>query len=222
MEPPKVDGRLKDQRNNARKPSEEEGWTEDGDPYLEDTLKAEKAALAKQGKKPRPTASQLAAVKVQEALALRAEGWALTDIAEALEVGVSTVTGWFTKHRRRVAARKVERDLDAIAVPLATENLIHGLLAGDKDYTLETLKGRGQFRRHVAGEETVRHELPPLVIRFEGAPGSPVDTQNAEKLVTGQVVGRKALPPGPGDTTRTELDQPIGVGVPSRPTADGS
>lgn len=220
--PPDLDGRGKSQQNNARRPSEETAFGEQG-PYLVDTLGEEKAKAREQagvkGLTPAPAtitrAQRLARVKTQEALSLRASGWSMSDIAEALEVSVATVTKWFTEHRHAVKSGRIDRDLDQIAVPLAKENLIHGLLAGDKDYTLETLKGRGQFRRHVAQESHVQHELPPLVIQFVGAPSAAI--QAGEKLVTGTVVGTKALP-APAETTRTEtLDVPVGVGVPSRP-----
>jgi transcriptional regulator with XRE-family HTH domain len=222
MEPPKLDGRGKSQRNRARKATEEEVYDPDqGTTVLHDTLKdkapGDRMQLAATTAKGLTAIQKRIEFDTQEALSLRAQGWSMADIAEALDVGVSTILGWFTKHRRKVDLAKVTRELDAIAVPLAVENLTHGLLAGDKDYTLETLKGRGLFRRHVEDKSEVTHDLPPLVIRFEGAPTGPLDAApTGEKLVTGTVVGRKALPLG-DRSTRTEVDTPVGVGVPSRP-----
>lgn len=119
----------------------------------------------------------------QRALALRAEGLSVNAIAQALGVASATVTGWFTRHKRDVEAQAIDDLLDQVAVPLAAENLVHGLLAGDKDYTLETLKGRGRFRRHTEGEGKPNSVLPELRIVFE-AP-------TAEQLA-----GRSALPAG--------------------------
>lgn len=80
------------------------------------------------------------------ALALRLSGYTISEIAAELGASVSIV-------RRLLKAtepkRKVLEDLiDGRAVPAAIDNLIVGLEAGDKDYTLETLKGRGLLVKH--------------------------------------------------------------------------
>lgn len=126
----------------------------------------------------------------QIALALRAEGWSVGDIADRLGVTPGTITGWFTQHRRAVTLDEIDVMLDRIAIPLATENLIHGLLAGDKDYTLETLKGRGAFKRHAEGEGKTSTELPALQIIFESpTPAGPLPIGH-----TGKVLGALAIP----------------------------
>lgn len=103
----------------------------------------------------------------QQALALRASGHSINLIAQEMGVPSSTIVRWFTEHRREVSVDQIDDMLDTIAVPLAAENLVHGLLAGDKDYTLETLKGRGRFRKHAEGEGKAPAALPELRISFE-------------------------------------------------------
>lgn len=141
-------------------------------------------------KRPRPTKSQRRALQLtQTALSLRASGWSVRDIAAELAVTPSTITGWFTSHRRHVAIEDINAQLDQIAVPLATENLIHGLLAGDKDYTLETLKGRGQLRRHGEADKPPERSLPELRIVFEAGGGNHHAIEQA-----GRIVGTAATP----------------------------
>lgn len=135
-------------------------------------------------------AQRRARVLTQRALALRVAGWEIRDIAHHFGVTPTTITGWFTSHRRHVQIEDVNAQLDQIAVPLATENLIHGLLAGDKDYTLETLKGRGQLRRHGETDAKPPTHLPELVIRFEAAGHESVPTD----LVGGKVLGTASVP----------------------------
>jgi len=127
----------------------------------------------------------------QQALALRVQGLSMLEIGQALGVAPSTVTGWFATHRRQVASGAIETMLDEIAVPIAAENLVQGLLAGDKDYTLETLKGRGQLKRHTAGDARPPGDLPALSIIFE----APVAVQvNTAGLPQGKILGSIAPP----------------------------
>lgn len=133
----------------------------------------------------------------QEALALFTEGFSIGEIAEQMGVNPGTVTGWMTKHRRSVREGSIDAQLDEIAVPLAVENLTHGLLAGDKDYTLKTLEGRGVLKRHSdRGELPPDLELPALIIRIEGTnPGGvALAAQPGAALVPGgHIVGTPAL-----------------------------
>jgi transposase-like protein len=128
----------------------------------------------------------------QEALALRAQGASLHEIAGAMGVATSTITQWFLAHRREIADGTIDRMLDDTAVPLAAENLIHGLIAGDKDYTLETLKGRGVLKRHSEGDGQVTQALPALRIIFETPPADTL--RAAHPTVGGSVVGTVAVP----------------------------
>lgn len=128
------------------------------------------ATVARRLGKRQLTRAQVQRIRLtQRALALRTDGYDSNEIAEALGVSPATVVGWFSTHRRDVASLDLDRQLDEIAVPLATENLIHGLIAGDKDYTLETLKGRGKLRKTVeGGDGDSAKVLPELRIVVEG------------------------------------------------------
>jgi hypothetical protein len=144
------------------------------------------------------TKAQLRSRKLtQQALARFTEGFSIHAIAEDMGVAPSTVTGWLTRHRRDVAEGSIDEQLDQIAVPLAVENLTHGLLAGDKDYTLKTLEGRGVFKRHSdKGDLPPDLELPALIIRIEGATPSHVSLAaepGAALVPGGHIVGTPAL-----------------------------
>lgn len=150
----------------------------------------------------------------QLALALRAEGASVNEIAAELGVSSVTVTGWFTTHRREISTDKIDAMLDQIAVPLATENLMHGLLAGDKQYTLETLKGRGHLRQKDAPAPPA--ELPALRIEF----AFPVVALQTDLSTVGMIHATPITPKlvGAGKGEEAEPDTidatPVGIGVP--------
>ncbi len=185
MEPP-LDARARPQLDDARHPDSEDTYTSDGDAIVSrrpaygawdaeadtDLQPASRRTVLAGGRRPGKLEIRRAKL-TQVALAMRASGEAVPDIAARLGVAASTVIGWFTAHRRAVDLDAIDVMLDRTAVPLATENLIHGLLAGDKDYTLETLKGRGVFKRHAAGDAKPPSELPTLTIRFETGNATP-------------------------------------------------
>src|SRR4051812_13506748 len=77
-------------------------------------------------------------ILTQKALVMLSEGERMLDVATMVGVSVSTLTGWIARHKQRVKMAEIDGRIDQIALPIATDNLIHGLLAGDKDYTLET------------------------------------------------------------------------------------
>lgn len=162
------------------------------------------AAMAKRAATKKLTRAQVARIRLtQQALSLKASGYSSNEIAEHLGVNPGTIVGWFATHRRDVQALDLDRQLDEIAVPLATENLIHGLIAGDKDYTLETLKGRGKLKKtQDASEGAHTGKLPDLVIRVEGTGNTQINVgtaamqgQTPEQIATGgKVVGRPQIP----------------------------
>jgi hypothetical protein len=135
---------------------------------------------------------------VQAALARRLEGVPPAVIAAELGVPTTQVLRWFATFRRRATAADIDLTLDQVAVPLALDNLVAGLVAGDQTYTLETLKGRGQFRRHALREDAGSDALPALTIKFEGGPAaSPTEIsvgRGRSLAATGQVVGTIDLP----------------------------
>lgn len=154
--------------------------------------------------------------QTQAALALRAEGWSVDDIAAHFGVSRPTITGWFVAHRRQVTLEEIDSVLDQTAIPLATENLIHGLLEGDKDYTLEVLKGRGALRRHGESDKQPTGGLPELRIVFEAPVSGPLPITAA-----GTVTGNVAIPKqvGSGSTLDTEVAHGTGTGIVQVPRA---
>lgn len=172
---PQLNGKGKPQLNPHRRPDEEEFEDENGRTYLgaspllhasnpDNQLELDRQLRKKPGVSGR---SKQRRALTQKALALFTAGHSMNEIAAELGVTTPTVTQWFVQHRRLVAEGSIDQMLDETAVPLAAENLVHGLLAGDKDYTIETLKGRGKLKRHSEGEGKLAVELPALVVRFE-------------------------------------------------------
>lgn len=168
----------------------------------------------------RPTRAQVQRLRLtQSALALRAEGFSIPEIAEHLHVAPGTVTGWLSMHRRDMQVMDVDRMLEEIAVPLAVENLIHGLVAGDKAYTLDTLKGRGRLKRPKEGDDERPRELPVLkVVVSGGSQANILVTANGQSLEQmahgGKVVGTAATP----QAITVEASEGEVVGVSSEPS----
>lgn len=141
----------------------------------------------------------------QQALDLRASGHSVGEIAASMGIAPSTLTRYFAQFRRDLADGAIDDQLDQIAVPLATENLIHGLLAGDKDYTMETLKGRGVLRKG-KDEGKGDGEIPALVIRVEhkGPTPSTTTVAVAPPRSHGHIVGTPAITTVEGDVVKAD------------------
>lgn len=213
---PQVDPKGRSQLDESRTPTQEEEYIPkvgmrlyepvrygNWDPDAEDDLQKAAATAAPSAAPPaapvaaaptsKPAVSKTTARRLkltQRALAMRVAGHSVNDIANVLSVTPSTVVSWFTQHAREVSLDEIDDKLDRIAVPLATENLIHGLLAGDKDYTLETLKGRGRFRKHVEGDGKPNTDLPELRISFEMPEARPIDAA----VPIGVIIGQPQMP----------------------------
>jgi hypothetical protein len=217
MQPPVIDHKGRSQRAPANRPDESVQWGEFG-PTLErlpvaptdDQAQADLELDLRRANKPGGKRARQRRLLTQRALILRAANWDLNDIAAHLGVATSTLTRWFTQHKRGVDAAEIDAQLDQIALPLATENLIHGLLAGDKDYTLDTLKGRGKFRKHSDVDGPVDRTLPTLEIKFTieqpvgGAHPSqlPAGVPSSDSLLAGgRILGVMALPKQVGSAT---------------------
>lgn len=99
-------------------------------------------------------------------LGLRYEGFAPKEIAELLGVSHQQVT------RALLAVRK-DADLDAqvqrlnqIAVPLAMDNVVRGVMNNDKDYTLKVLDGAGVFKSHKAVQSEIKKTVTMLTVQL--------------------------------------------------------
>jgi hypothetical protein len=110
------------------------------------------------------------------------------------------------RHVTRLAGRKakdlvVERELqrlDTEGMPIAVENVLEGLEARDKEYTLEYMKGRGVFGKKIETSGTPSTQTAVgLVVRFEHTgqvsesprPGAITASPNL-KVLDGEVQGR--------------------------------
>jgi len=204
---PQLNGKGKPQLNRARHPDEEEFVDEKGREYLDRSPITDAAdpqadqTLRVSPKRVRRCTKHRRAL-TQKALALYTAGFSMNEIAAELGVTTPTITQWFVSHRRTMAEADIDKLLDETAVPLAAENLVHGLLAGDKDYTLETLKGRGKLKRHSEGDGKLSVELPALVVRFEtptlpdGPDGRPARAIGAAGSIHGTAAQPKQITDG--------------------------
>jgi hypothetical protein len=216
--------------NRARRPTEEDtfgeaGWSvvdepvEATDPLAEAEMAARLPSTRKKLKQaldPRVlTPAQRRIKQTQVALALYTEGASINEIAADLGVSSATIRGWFATHRRKVTSDEIDMDLDQIAVPLAKENLIHGLLAGDKDYTRDVLKGRGHLRTKEAPPPP--GEIPVLRVEF----AFPTVALNTDVSNVGVIHGTPTMPKQIAgvvvDSQPLEPLEPVGIGAPRLP-----
>jgi hypothetical protein len=105
--------------------------------------------------------------------------------------------------KETIVEREIAR-LDGEGLPMAVENVLDGLEARDKDYTLEFLKGRGVFKQK---HETVTTgndagAFPGLVVQF-------IHDGSAGEIRAGSIVAnpnRALAPGGTGSTGAAVID----------------
>lgn len=101
---------------------------------------------------------------VGNVLALRAEGFTPQKTAEIMGVSPLAVTSALALVRKDATIKDQVDRLTSLAVPLAMDNVIRGVMNGDKDYTLEVLKGAGAFRTHKSVQSEVHQKIEQLSI----------------------------------------------------------
>lgn len=124
--------------------------------------------------------------RMAQCVALRLVGLSAKQIAEQLGLEQTTVNQYLYVARQKGRLADVAEILDHQVVPMAVENLIAGLAEGDKEYTIEVLKGRGAFRTHTHQQSTGSSGPMHLQISVEmpkGAAGTVID------VTPGQIVG---------------------------------
>jgi len=123
-------------------------------------------------------------------VALRMEGYTQQEIADKTGLTLWQIQNACHRARQNGRLRDVLDMIDNTAVPQAVDNLVEGLRKGDKEYTLEVLKGRGAFRKFSdkPGAGAGAMALPPLQINILTPQGGQVPTVivNSEK---GAVIG---------------------------------
>lgn len=82
----------------------------------------------------------------RRALTMRANGATNEEIARAEHVEESTLSAWLASPRRVPTPEEAQRMINEEIKPLAIENHLHQLLAGDKRATSQTMKDSGLMR----------------------------------------------------------------------------
>jgi hypothetical protein len=101
---------------------------------------------------------------VAAVLAMRMEGFSPQESAKILGVSFGQVT-WALKQVRKDASIPEQLDrLDKIGVALAVDNVLKGIIDGDKEYTLRLMDGRGLFRSHKSVQAEVRETVLQLQV----------------------------------------------------------
>lgn len=119
------------------------------------------------------------------AVALRILGHTIKDIAAQLDCCPKTISTYLAEAKDTVGGSHLIHLIDNIAAPIAVDNLIDGLRAGDDVYTLATLRGRGLLVNHQKTSGAV-HNDTSFTVRVELPDGSPVP-RLAD--LPGQIVG---------------------------------
>lgn len=121
-----------------------------------------------------------------QCVALRILGHTPQDIADALGIGKQVVINYLYLARKKARLTDLHDLLTHKAGALAVDNLIDGLEKGDKEYTLETLKGMGHFRGPAAGTGEGAGTLVALQVNVK----LPDGVASAESIpMKGQIVG---------------------------------
>lgn len=76
----------------------------------------------------------------RRALTLRAKGLSIEEIAETEQVEASTLESWLMSSRRTPTVEEAQKMITDEIVPLATENYVHLLRAGNARATMQTMK----------------------------------------------------------------------------------
>lgn len=132
--------------------------------------------------------------RVAAAAALRAAGVKPGRIAQMLGVAVGTVRDYLVAAREWGGLDDVVRDIEFRHVPQAVQNLGKLLESGDKEATLETLKGRGVFRTfgNTKVDGPVGANAMQVNVTFNGVPaGESAHLDPLKQVVgsAGEIVG---------------------------------
>jgi hypothetical protein len=137
-----------------------------------------------------------------QVLALRLYGYSPADTAAILGVPTTRVFSLLHRVRRNADIDSQLKRLDDIGVSLAADNIIRGLIIGDKDYTLEFAKGRGLFKTHQSvKQETTVTELKLVV---EARLPAHLEGRPLPQIKVGALVG--APQPAPKDPGMPVID----------------
>lgn len=89
-------------------------------------------------------------------LALRLQGFKPKQTADVLGVSLQQVTNALMTVRQDHDIDALLERIDSVILPMAVDNAATGVMEGDKDYTLEMLRGRGILRTHKSIDAQVK------------------------------------------------------------------
>lgn len=92
----------------------------------------------------------------RRALTLRANGATDDEIAKTERVETSTLTQWMASPRRAPSAEEAQRMITEEIKPLAIENTLHQVLAGDRAATRQAMKDTGVMKPPKATSHNVK------------------------------------------------------------------
>lgn len=121
------------------------------------------------------------------------------EIAEALDMSERHVLRVAKRGKKDQVVEREVRRLDSEGMPMAVENVLEGLQAKDKDYTLEYMKGRGVFRTKQdanAGQPPAA-AFPGLVVQFIHDGNSPPEMKAGTIISTPNRALAAAVPSTP-------------------------
>jgi len=104
-------------------------------------------------------------------LALRWEGFSPRDTARILGISQGTVETALLHLRKDASLDDQINRIDQAIIPLAVDNLARGVIAGDKEYTLRVLDGRGLLRSYKSVEANVTKRNLTLTVIATMPPG---------------------------------------------------
>jgi predicted transcriptional regulator len=130
-------------------------------------------------------------------LALRWEGFSPRDTARILGVSEAVVSHALLQLRKDASLDEQITRIDTLIVPLAVDNLARGILAGDKEYTLRVLDGRGLLRAYksIEGNVTKRNlNLTIVTTMPAGVPEGTIPIVKPGGVMGAPLRGEKSLP----------------------------
>jgi predicted transcriptional regulator len=144
-------------------------------------------------------------------LALRMQHFSKSEIAGHLGVSEPTVKRALVDIRANSAASDQLMRLDQIGIPLAVDNVINGLVDGDKDYTQDLLKGRGMYRTHKSIDAQVTKTTLEMKIVFTDP--TPEQIASARNPRAGSILGIPESPKALPDIPTVAIPESVGVGT---------
>ncbi len=190
------------------------------DPFLETRKSAKEQtieALQRSAKKIRNSKGRIRRARfLTEVEMLRMQNFSPKETADILGCTYQQVTHALTTIRKNANQTDQLLRLDQIGIPLATDNVLRGIMDGDKDYTLRLMDGRGMFRTHKSIEAQITKtvlEMKVSVVMPEHLIGKDLPVPRPGSIVGAPVtIAAAALPatPEPEPARLVTIETPAG------------